>query len=138
MNHTTQTVVGPVLMPLIILVGLAAADDFEISRSTIDGGGAMRSTGGDFELAGTIGQPDTGIMSGADFELSGGFWFPVALDDCNSDGWIDLIDYDDFDGCISGPDGELPLPECNCFDLDSDDDIDLSDIARFQAEFTGG
>ena len=62
----------------------------------------------------------------------------MALDDCNSDGWVDLIDYDDFDGCLSGPNGGLPLPECNCFDLDSDGDIDLSDVARFQAEFTGG
>ena len=138
MNRITQTVVRTMLMPLISLVGLAAADDFEVSRSTIDGGGAMLSTGTDLELSGTIGQPDAGILSGGDFELNGGFWFGVPPDDCNSDGWVDLIDYDDFDGCLSGPNGGLPLPECNCFDLDSDGDIDLSDVARFQAEFTGG
>jgi hypothetical protein len=128
------------LMPLIILVGLAAADDFEISRSTIDGGGPGApgfSTGADFELAGTIGQPDAGIMSGGEFELTGGFWFGVPPDDCNSDGWIDLIDYDDFEECLSGPEGGLAEPECNCFDLDVDNDIDLHDVARFQSEFTG-
>ena len=36
--------------------------DYEISWSTIDGGGG-RSTGGDFALVGTIGQPDAGEMS---------------------------------------------------------------------------
>ncbi len=47
--------------------------DYEISWSTIDGGGG-RSSGGDFALVGTIGQPDAGDMSGGDYELSGGFW----------------------------------------------------------------
>jgi hypothetical protein len=36
------------------------ADDFTISHSTIDCGGVMFSTSGDFELSGTIGQPDAG------------------------------------------------------------------------------
>ena len=115
-----------------------AAQDFEIARSTVDGGGAMRNTGGDFELSGTIGQPDAGLLVGGEFELSGGFWFPLSLDDCNSDGWVNLIDYDDFDDCLSGPAGGLPLPRCNCFDLDKDNDVDLSDIGRFQGAFTRG
>ena len=77
-------------------------------------------------------------MEGDGFTLTGGFWFGEPPDDCNSDGRVDLIDFDDFDECLSGPDGGLLLPECNCFDLDGDNDIDLSDVARFQAEFTGG
>jgi hypothetical protein len=111
--------------------------EFEITRSTIDGGGVMRSTGGDFELSGTIGQPDAGVMSGPGFQLSGGFWFPLSVDDCNSDGWVDLIDYDDFDDCLSGPGGGLLLPWCDCFDLDHDEDVDLSDIREFQNAFNG-
>ena len=47
--------------------------DYEISWSTIDGGGG-RSTGGDFALVGTIGQPDAGEMAGGDYTLAGGFW----------------------------------------------------------------
>ncbi|MHC4698468.1 MAG: hypothetical protein ACYTFA_17180, partial [Planctomycetota bacterium] len=31
--------------------------DLDLSRYTNDGGGAIFSTGGDFELSGTIGQP---------------------------------------------------------------------------------
>ena len=123
--------------------GVAAAvstlgQEFDLLRSTIDGGGAMNSTGGDFELSGTIGQPDAGLLSGGEFELSGGFWFPLSFDDCNSDGWVNLIDYDDFDGCLSGPDGGLHEPTCNCFDLDGDDDVDMSDVASFQNEFACG
>jgi hypothetical protein len=128
------------LLSILATAGATAAiaQDFEITRSTVDGGGVMRSTGGDFELSGTIGQPDAGAMSGGEFDLTGGFWFPLSLDDCNSDGWVNLIDYDDFDGCLSGPEGGLPLPECNCFDLDGDDDVDLSDIRHFQPAFSGG
>jgi hypothetical protein len=40
---------------------------------TIDGGGGT-SSGGDYSLSGTIGQPDAGGMSGGDYDLSGGFW----------------------------------------------------------------
>ena len=136
-NRSTKRIWGLILM---VSAGVTAADDFEISRSTIDGGGVMRSTGGDFELSGTIGQPDAGIMLSSDgeFQLSGGFWFPLAYHDCNSDGCVDLVDYYDFEACLSGPEGGLLLPECNCFDLDGDDDIDLFDIARFQQEFAGG
>ena len=47
--------------------------DYEISWSTIDGGGGQ-STVGDYALVGTIGQPDAGEMAGDDYELSGGFW----------------------------------------------------------------
>ena len=140
MNHAAKTVVRTTFMLSIISFGVAVADDFEISRSTIDGGGVMRSTGGEFELSGTIGQPDTGTMTGGDgeFELTGGFWFAEPTDDCNSDGWVDLLDYSDLDECLSGPGGSLPFPECNCFDLDGDDDVDLLDIHRFQQAFTGG
>ena len=137
MNRTKQSVVRTMLMP-IILVGLAAADDLEISRSTMDGGGVMFSSGGGLELAGTIGQPDAGILSGGEFKLSGGFWFPLAPTDCNVDGSVNLLDHADLEPCLSGPDGGLLFPGCNCFDVDGDTDVDLSDVARFQTEFAVG
>lgn len=60
-----------------ILLGCSAVDaaaQFGVSRFTIDGGGGTRSTGGVFAVAGTIGQPDAGQLSGAGFSLLGGFW----------------------------------------------------------------
>ncbi len=50
---------------------------FDLSWNTIDGGGGT-STGGGFELSGTIGQPDAGVMSGGSFVLAGGFWVAFA------------------------------------------------------------
>lgn len=123
---------------LIVATGVVLADDLALDRYTIDAGGEMFTAGGDFELSGTIGQPDAGTMSGGGFDLTGGFWFPLALDDCNSDGIVNLYDYGDFEGCLSGPGNGPHEAACNCFDLDGDDDVDLSDVARFQAEFAGG
>jgi hypothetical protein len=121
----------------MLFVGVALADDFEISRSTMDGGGVIFSTGGDFALSGTIGQPDAGVMAGGEFTLTGGFWFETPMGDCNSTGCVNLLDYDDFEFCLSGPDGALGESWCNCFDIDSDNDVDLTDLARFQRSFTG-
>ncbi len=47
---------------------------YELTWSTIDGGGATFSTGASYELGGTIGQPDAGTMSGETYSLGGGFW----------------------------------------------------------------
>lgn len=58
--------------------GIAVAQtggDYDLTWSTIDGGGETFSTGGDYELGGTIGQPDAGAMTGGDYALTGGFWF---------------------------------------------------------------
>ena len=111
--------------------------DFEITRSTIDGGGVMRSTGGDFELSSTIGQPDAGIMSGGEFELVGGFWFELPPTDCNDDGLVSLLDHETFTACLLGPDGGIDASPCPCFDVDGDGHVTLSDYAGLQAGFTG-
>jgi hypothetical protein len=58
---------------LAILTGPAASGQYELSWYTIDGGGG-RSTGGDFTLTGTIGQPDAAYSAGGGYELLGGFW----------------------------------------------------------------
>lgn len=94
----------------------------------------MHSTGGDFELSGTIGQPDAGLMGGGEFGLTGGFWFAVGPGDCNTDGATDLGDYDSFRACLTGP-GATPGPDCRCYDLDQDNDVDLTDVAGFQRSF---
>jgi len=113
--------------------------EYEINRSTINGGGVMRSVGGDFEMSGTIGQPDAGIMTGGGFQLTGGFWFESPLTDCNEDGIVSLLDHETFTACLSGPDGGIDASPCPCFDVDGDGDgdITLSDYARLQAGFTG-
>ena len=122
----------------LLLVTVASGQNFDLSWYSIDGGGEMFSTGGDLELSGTIGQPDTGAMTGGEFELTGGFWFALAPGDCNVDGGVNRLDHDSFVACIdlSGPDGGVP-PACVCFDLDADSDVDLRDVAVFQRNFSG-
>lgn len=51
----------------------ASAQNYSIDWFTIDGGGGT-SSGGQYTLSGTIGQPDAGTMSGGNFTLDGGFW----------------------------------------------------------------
>lgn len=119
--------------------GLAAfAQEYEMSRYTIDGGGVMHSTdGAGLELSATIGQPDAGTMSGDGYELSGGFWFPLAPTDCNDDGLVSLPDYKDFQACLNGPGGISPGDGCRCFDVDSDGTVTMSDFSTLQAQFIG-
>jgi hypothetical protein len=69
----------------IILVGLTlalavssavlaqAGAGYELSPSTVDGGGG-ESAGGDLRLTGTAGQPDAGLLAGGGYVLAGGFW----------------------------------------------------------------
>ena len=52
--------------------------DYDLTWSTVDGGGAV-SMGGDYALGGAVGQPDAGVLSGGDLELSGGFWHITAV-----------------------------------------------------------
>jgi hypothetical protein len=46
----------------------------------VDGGRGTFSTGGDYTLGGTIGQPDAGVMQGGDYTLGGGLWGVGELD----------------------------------------------------------
>lgn len=56
-----------------LLVTAPVFAQFEVTRSTVDGGGGT-CTGGGFVLNGTIGQPDAGMLSGGPYEVTGGFW----------------------------------------------------------------
>lgn len=59
------------------LTGTAAAQVYSIDWHSIDGGGGT-SSGGNYTLTGTIGQPDAGTMSGGNYTLTGGFMSIVA------------------------------------------------------------
>ena len=72
MNHTRFT---PALFRLLLLgtlllllAGIALAQTgggYDLTWSTIDGGGAMFSTGGGYALGGPVGQADAGARSPA-------------------------------------------------------------------------
>jgi hypothetical protein len=74
----TVVIIQSVVCMMMFVLGSSVANgqsggDYDLSWSTIDGGGGT-SSGGDFTLSGTIGQPDAGTMKGGDYRLEGGFW----------------------------------------------------------------
>ena len=46
---------------------------YDLSWSSIDGGGGM-SSDGTYTLNGSLGQPDAGALTGSSYTLTGGFW----------------------------------------------------------------
>jgi hypothetical protein len=111
---------------LLLMLGIAALmfftsigfSDYKIIWCTIDGGGGL-SAGGDYDLMGTIGQPDAGYSAGGDYELLGGFW---------PGGPLCFVDFDDFARFAeywfeTGPD--LPA------DLYEDNEVDYFDLRIF-------
>ncbi len=115
----------------------ALAQGFAIDWWTVDSGGAAFTTGGDFELSGTIGQPDAGeVLTGGDFELIGGFWqVPYfALGDMNCDGWVNNGDIDAFVFAMSYPeDYPEAYPHCDIMlgDVNGDGWVNNGDIDVF-------
>lgn len=81
-DKTIMKNVGKVILLVCLLLlssTLAQSDsDYNLSWSTIDGGGGT-SSGGPYQLVGTIDQPDAAWSSGGDFELLGGFWLEFGL-----------------------------------------------------------
>jgi hypothetical protein len=57
---------------IVLLIISTASAQYELTWSTIDGGGG-RSSGGPYSLLVTIGQPEAGASSGGQYELLGGF-----------------------------------------------------------------
>lgn len=108
------------LHPALYLTPSAQAKTggYYLSYGTIHAG-ASTSSGARFILSGAIGWPDAGLMTGANFELIGGFW---------PGGQACIVEFHDFakfaelwleTGSELGP------------DLDQDGDVDYLDLKSF-------
>lgn len=133
------------LLFLFCPVLVQSEDSFDLTWSTIDGGGAV-STGGGFELSGTIGQTDataTAALAGGAYALTGGFWIGfsswctwLAASDSDMDCDVDQADYEALAACVSGP--AIPYSAgCSAKDLDLDGDVDQTDFGHLQRCFSG-
>ncbi len=145
LNRIVSLVVGFVLGCAALTLYAQSGGGYDLSWSTIDGGGG-ESSGGGYTLTGTVGQPDAQApaMTGGSYSLQGGFW-PGTLPPCNAfapvdydqDCDVDNNDFQFFESCATGP--EIPQVDTNCSGalLDGDPDVDGADFAVFQLCLTG-
>lgn len=97
MKAKSGRIAGAALFAVLLAVSVAvhgqSGGGYEITKSTIDGGGGT-SSGGDFVLTGTIGQPDASAQTagGGEYALAGGFWARVG------EFILELIFKDGFEG----------------------------------------
>ncbi len=109
MNKTSRTKAIAMGVGWALLLALAAQGQYAIDWHTMDGGGGT-STGGVYELTGTIGQPDAGpTQQGGDIALQGGFWALIGV--MQTDGAPELSIVNNLDGtatlswAVAGSDG---------------------------------
>src|ERR1039458_10319279 len=63
----------------LLIPGTGFAQSYSIDWYKIAGGGGT-STGGTYQVSGTIGQPDaSGAMTGGSYSLTGGFWSLISV-----------------------------------------------------------
>jgi len=76
----TKTVRFALLLATLGFLGICAqAQSYSIDWYKIAGGGGT-STGGTYQVTGTIGQPDaSGAMTGGNYSLTGGFWALISV-----------------------------------------------------------
>jgi hypothetical protein len=152
--------IGSLGATILLSSTVVLAAGFDLTWNTIDGGGAT-STGGGFELSGTIGQADASAASaltGGNYTLVGGFWpaftsltcTQFAPADFNQDCSVDTQDLAIFEACASGPaipynPAALP-PGCTltpdgsehiAADFNGDGSVDQSDFGIFQRCYGG-
>jgi probable HAF family extracellular repeat protein len=60
---------------------------------------------------------------------------PCGGTDSDCDGDVDLLDFWEFEACLTGP-TEVLDSDCEAMDFDGDDDVDLLDFAEFTLAFT--
>lgn len=76
--HLILLAAGATLLTQVGFVNVANAQTYSIDWFTIDGGGGS-SAGGQYQVVGTIGQPDASTpMTNSTYSLTGGFWSILA------------------------------------------------------------
>ncbi len=126
---------------LFLSINSPASAQYQLDWFTMDGGGALFTSGGSFELSGTIGQPDAGDlqqpMSGGPFELIGGFW-AIAVG-CTCIGDVDgncSVDISDLSILLSAFGCCSPNPCYNAIaDLDQNGCVELTDLSLLLSRF---
>lgn len=73
-NRSARWLFACLLLLAAVPVLAQSGAGYDLTWSTVDGGGGTFSFGGAYALGGTAGQPDAGLMTGGTYTLAGGFW----------------------------------------------------------------
>ena len=128
---------APFIVLVLLLTALApstARAQFSIDWYTIDGGGGT-SSGGGFEVVGTIGQHDAGpANTGGSFQLVGGFWGAFTQGGCPADidgnGVLNIFDFLAYQTAFSNNDPRA--------DMDGNGTLNIFDFLAYQTAFGVG
>jgi hypothetical protein len=116
------------LLTTVLVTASIVSADYSISWYTIDGGGGT-SSGGTYEISGTIGQPDAGYQDGGSYELLGGFWVGGPLCIVNFEQFATLASFWLEVSCDAGND------YCNGADLIGEDGVNIEDLKILAGEW---
>ncbi len=127
MSKRGQRVMVLALMVMLLSAGPVLAQTggtYDLTWGNIGPGGA--SSGGDYTMEASAGQPDTGAASGGAYTLMGGFWPPAAAcslpGDINQDGSVTVLDIQAVAVEWGTPTPVFP------YDQDNDGDVDVQDV----------
>jgi hypothetical protein len=137
MITTTPRIIRVLALASVLSLAATVAGDYDVPWYTIDGGGEMFSTGGQYALSGSIGQADAGAMTGGSFSLTGGFWAAPPEAPCpgdlNGDGFRNVSDFTLFAAAYGSHSGD---PNYNpAADLNGDGFVNVSDFTVFATNY---
>jgi hypothetical protein len=114
-------------------------DDLRLAAGSpcIDSGssGLLPADTTDADLDGDVGEPTPIDVAGHARVLCGGVDIGAhesGIGDVDCDGSVDLTDYQQWSGCMTGPNLGPYAPGCHLFDFELDHDVDFADYAAWQ------
>jgi len=116
------------LLTIILITVSMVGADYSISWYTIDGGGGT-SSGGPYQISGTIGQSDAGYHDEAPYELLGGFWVGGPLCIVNLEHFAQFANH-----WLDGPCSETN-DWCGGADLNQINDVTVDDLSILAVEW---
>lgn len=117
-----------IILFVILFIIASASGEYQINWYTVDGGGGA-SSGGTYQLTGTIGQPDADYSGGEPYELLGGFWIggPLCI--------VDLQDLAQFAAHWLEVSCDAGNNYCEGADLNGEDGVNLEDMRLLANEW---
>lgn len=120
--------------------GLTPGSDVLIETITLDldgQPGLVTVTVEDPRAAETTSDPEGAVFENTSVSAGSVVLQVLQRGDADQDYDVDLVDFTNFPGCMTGPDLGPESPACDVFDFDRDSDVDMEDYRAFQDVVAG-